>query len=149
VTHRSCVTKAHPRRGDNSQAMGTWSLLHSLQANQHVEESPCRCLSWSKTSSRQGCWFLLLPGSWSGIRVFFALSEKGLSAFVAYFDREGPGRSTQFQELPEAILSCLPSCLKSFPTGMACFNLPGNCYTTEVVRPSRSRAKGLERWLSG
>ena len=32
---------------------------------------------------------------------------------IAYSGREGPSESGQFQGLPEAILSCLPSCLRS------------------------------------
>lgn len=36
---------------------------------------------------------------------------------VAYFGWEESNMSGQFQELLEALLSCLPSCLQSFPAG--------------------------------
>ena len=42
---------------------------------------------------------------------------RGYSVFIAYSVRSGPGESGQFQGLPEATLSWLPSCLKSFPAG--------------------------------
>lgn len=65
----SCVTKAHRSMGDSSQTLGTWSTLHSLQASQQVGQCPFQ-VTRVDTSSRQLCWFLLLPGSWSGLRVF-------------------------------------------------------------------------------
>lgn len=37
--------------------------------------------------------------------------------FILYSGGKGPSESGQIQELPEAILSCLPLCLRSFTTG--------------------------------
>lgn len=45
---------------------------------------------------------------------FGSLISGGLSAFIDYCGREGPSESGQFQGLPGALLSCLPSCLRSF-----------------------------------
>lgn len=39
----------------------------------------------------------------------------GHSTFTAHSGRERPSESGQFQRVPEAILSYLSSCLKSFP----------------------------------
>lgn len=77
-----------------------------------------------------------LPGSSPGFGFFWAaglvsescrqlwLSEslcrllsfclRGFLTFIAYSGKEGPG---QLQGIPDIILSCLPSCLKSFPVG--------------------------------
>ena len=57
----------------------------------------------------------------TGFRAFFAaqltpLWEKD-SAFTAYNKREGPNESSQFQGVPEAIFSCLVSCLKGVQAG--------------------------------
>ena len=48
------------------------------------------------------------------VSVFTAqlVSESSLLLGSAYSGREGPGESDQFQALPEAVLSCLPSCLR-------------------------------------
>jgi hypothetical protein len=47
-----------------------------------------------------------------------SLSESGqLSYFAGYSGREGPSESDHFKGLPEDILSCLPSFLRSFPAG--------------------------------
>lgn len=39
------------------------------------------------------------------------------TTFIAYSGMEGPSESVQFQGLPEAILGCLPSILRSFSAG--------------------------------
>ena len=77
-------------------------------------------------------WTLLLSASfsgWSSIRAFFEACLvwesslklnsfwERLSALIAYSGREGPSESVKFQGLPEAILNCLPSCLKRSPVG--------------------------------
>lgn len=38
-------------------------------------------------------------------------------AFIVYSGRDRPSEFGQFQVLPEAVLNCLTSCLKSFPAG--------------------------------
>jgi hypothetical protein len=40
-----------------------------------------------------------------------------LLAFTADTGKRGPSESGQFQGVLEAVLSCLPSCLKMFPAG--------------------------------
>lgn len=65
---------------------------------------------------------LLLPRSWSGLRIFPA-------AWLVSSPREGPSESGEFQGLPEAISSCLPSGLKaSLKNGI--FQSQGNYDTT-------------------
>ena len=72
-----------------------------------------RCLSCSS------CFSLSLLCSFYHQKVFFLaqlLSNPRLEhwAFTATLAGRGPSETDQFQGLPEAILSCLPSCLKSF-----------------------------------
>jgi hypothetical protein len=47
------------------------------------------------------------------LQLGYPSSEK-VSAFIAYSGRKKPKESVPFQRLPEAVLSCLPSCLRSF-----------------------------------
>ena len=105
VIQRQLHHQAHPSMGDSSQSWEHWSTLHSQQAG-------CRVyLSWSKPlpGSSSGFWFCQAAGV-----VAPELVWQGLSAFIAYSGREGPSESGQFQELPEAILSCSLSCFRSF-----------------------------------
>ena len=84
--------------------------------------------------------FMLLPGnglvaeslqffSFQSLLCSSAFYHRGgLSAFIAYSGKEELSESGQFQGLPEAIFSCLPFCLRSFPLdGM--FSSSGKCYT--------------------
>lgn len=85
----------------------------------------CRMPQLVYTSSGQ---FLLLPGSWSGFRVFQTLSKsllcgsasfslRGTLTFAVCSGRKGPSESSQFQGFPEAHMSCLTSYLRSLPEG--------------------------------
>ena len=54
----------------------------------------------------------------SGFWVFVVVVVLFCFVFViAYSVVEEPSDSDQFQELPEALLRCLPSCLKGFSAG--------------------------------
>lgn len=87
------------------------ATLQSLQAAQQAGMYPFR----ETGLLSRGCSFLLLTAQ--------LISESSESswvfsaAFISDSGREGPSESSQFQELPRAILSCLPSCLRSFPGG--------------------------------
>lgn len=50
--------------------------------------------------------------------------------FYYLLGKAEPSESGQFQGLPEALLSCLTSGIRSFPCRIECFNLPRNCYTS-------------------
>lgn len=67
-------------------------------------ESGFQVIRLVETSSKQLDWFLLLSGSWTGLRVFFA-------PWLGYTEREGPSESDQFQGLP---FELSPSCSWSF-----------------------------------
>ena len=82
----------------------------------------CRQLNRLESILSKWLWSKCLPGSpffaaLLFLRVFFAAQLPALSAFIAYSSREGLSESRQFQGLPEAHLSCLPSWLRSFPVG--------------------------------
>jgi len=103
--------------GDSSWVKaGTWSKCTACrQLNRLDSVLPKGTLV--KTTSRCLVWFPLLPRSWSDLRVFFAayLLWEWLSAcWLASSVREEPSESGRFQGLPEAILSCLPSCMIRF-----------------------------------
>ncbi|CAO2602483.1 hypothetical protein LEMLEM_LOCUS11241 [Lemmus lemmus] len=64
------------------------------------------------------------------------LSERDCQVFIVYPGREGLSASGQFLGLPEAIWSCLPSCLRSLlQDGM--FQSPGKLI--QVVMPDREK----------
>ena len=72
------------------------------------------------------------PGRRSDLLDFLLL---GFSASIVYSGREeGPGESGQFQGLPNTVLSCLPSCLKSLPAECN-FSLGGNWYSVAKKVP--------------
>lgn len=66
--------------------------------------------------SRQLVWSQSLPYSFVCLSFFAAqlhLVKEGLLVFITYSSTGGLSESSQFQELPEAVSSCLPSCLKN------------------------------------
>jgi hypothetical protein len=78
-------------------------------------------------------------GSWSGLRGIFAaqpvtesslgLLFEGDTLFIACLAGRRPRKSSQFQGLLEAIVSCLPSCSKNFSIGEDISILEGTCTT--------------------
>ena len=70
------------------------------------------------TSSGHPRWFLLLPGSWSVLRAHFAtwLVWEWPHLLLILGWRKG-GLGNRFRGLLEAILNCLPLCLKDLPAG--------------------------------
>ena len=95
---QSCISKAHPSVGDSSQ---------SLEPGAH-------CTSAGSSTVEQ-CPFQVPPlvynpllGICSGLGVFLA-AWLHFSALTAYSDRKGPSESSQFQGLPEAIVSAFLS----------------------------------------
>lgn len=100
--------------------MGTWSTGHSLYTVQQAGGCLLQGLQLSKplaASSSGFCFFQAAalksesPCSVTSMRDSFA-------AFTGCPGREGPGESGWLQELPEAIMSCLASLLRSFPEGL-------------------------------
>lgn len=91
--------------------LGTRSTLHSLLAAQGAG----KLVSASFQAAGLDSSFQL-----ACLRVFYTALlpwvREGLS-ILAYSGREGPRESDQFQELPEALLGCSPSDLRSFPAG--------------------------------
>lgn len=107
--------------------LGIWDTLPSPQAAQQGGACSLQGPQLVSTSSRELIWLWLLPGSWSGLKSLWELcsSESSLqlgsallrvtSAFSAYSGKEGPSGSDQCRGFPEALLSCFPTCLRSFP----------------------------------
>lgn len=62
-------------------------------------------------------WLLLLPGGWPGVLLCHLAPTKRVThqqSVLFTLGREEPRKSGQFQELPEPVLSCLPSVQRRF-----------------------------------
>ena len=118
MSRESCITSVHTSMGHSSQELGTWSTLLSLKLSRL--QSP---FSKGSNLSRELGWPCFFQ-VWAESSLQFSpeslcssvlLVLEGLSAFISYAGWQGPSESDKFQELPGIILSCLPSCLRSFP----------------------------------
>lgn len=78
-TTDSYLAKAHPNISDSSQSLGTWNILHSCRQVPRV--------SFTSEFFWQLCWFLLLPGSCSILRVFCWSCFVGESSFHLCFSK--------------------------------------------------------------
>lgn len=86
-----CVSKTRQSMGDNSQC---WDLEHILQAPQGIGGGPFQVTQ--------------------NLLCILACLKVTLRSLVCILQKEGPGESSEFQELLEAILSILPSYLTGF-----------------------------------
>lgn len=137
----SCITKVYLSMGDSSHSWGHCTACRQLKRLGSVLSR------WPALLLQASSQFLFLPSSrsyltvlaawldWeSSLQFSFARLEEPLSFYCfTYTSREEPNESCQFQELPEAVLSCLHSCLRSFPTGWNVSVLGGNCYATGIT----------------
>lgn len=116
----------------------SWTILHSLQAAQHIRDRPFRVPQWPKPPQAARL-FLLLPGSWSGSRVFAARLPSvwtKLSAFTANSDRKGLSKSGKFQDLPEVTFELFTFLFRELSCRMECFNLWAQCCTIACLQGS-------------
>jgi len=99
----------------------TWEpRLHCTACRKlnRLENILSRRLSWSKPLPGSSTGFCFFPAvglvSWVFAAAWFIW--QWLSAVsIAYSGSKGSSKFGQFQGLPEAIMTCLPSCLISFP----------------------------------
>lgn len=92
-----------------------------------LESVLSKCLSWPKLlpGSSTGFCFFQAAGKVSQTLLHLGFSETDSQQYLLLsLGREGPSESCKFQELPEAILCCLPSVVR-----WNVFNLGGNYYT--------------------
>lgn len=112
ITYRS---RNYSKTAASPKPSPAWVTAHRAVNLEHTAQSAGWSAGWRVSSpgasSRQFYWCLLLQGSLSGLRVFFAVWlvwEGLLAVFFAYSDRVRPSESGKFQELPETILNCVP-----------------------------------------
>lgn len=118
----SCVTKATSGDGSQSWEPGAhWIACRQLSRLENVLSSCLIGLSLLQTAllvsaPKKLVWSQSLPCSLPESLLSSAeLFWERISAFITYSGREGHSEFCPFQGLPEAFLSCLSPCLKSFP----------------------------------
>lgn len=115
--------------------LGTWITLYSLQSAQQIRECPFQVTL--VLNFWQYRWLLLLPGSRSGLRIFFTI-------WLVYSGREEPIEAGQFRGLPEAILLLLFTfLLKELLYMMECFNLRGDQYNRLQLTDGAIHTQGV------
>ena len=124
VTYRNrndSKTAASPQHGDSSKRWEPGAHCTACMQLNRLESVLSRCFSLSKP----------LPGSLAGLNLFHTLVclRVLFAAWLVSSGREGPSESSQFQELPEAILSCFKELLSK----VACFGLRGSCFLHNII----------------
>lgn len=123
---KDSITKAHPIISGSSQKLGAWIILHSFRLFNRLDSVLSKWLGWSKPLLAIFIGFCFFQAASQSSRIFAVWLVWGgqTQTFIAFSGQKGSSESGQFLELPEAVLSCLPSSLKS---KVVCFKLRGNC----------------------
>ena len=102
-----------PQHRLSTQNSGTWSSVQSLQADQQIGECP-----FQMTSDGVGLYTFQIAGVVSATSRQLVWFQSFFAVYLVYYGKWRRSRDYgQFQGLPEAILGCLTSCLKTLPIG--------------------------------